>query len=430
MTDAIRNVSDPAKKAYLATIFFGGSGQKMVAMANMSKESLAELTAEFERLGGVMGEDTAKNSEIYQDSLTKLKTAMQGVGNLLVGSFLPALIKVIDKIRDWISENRELLNQKIGELVKSFVAWVERIDFDNLLKGIEEIIRGIGAVIDFCGGLKKAFIALMLIMNAGVIVSFLKLGVELLILGKTILPLLIMAIKKLSIVMIGAIRAIGAAMLANPIIIVITAIIAVVALLAYMIYKYWEPIKAFLLNLWETIKTATIAAWNGIKNYFISLWESIKAIFSTGWEFIKTVFSYSPLGLIIEHWGGIVDVFSGIWEGVKNGAVNAFTGIKDFIIGIVDWIWKYSGLDKVLAAIGMVKGWFAGDEGELPTAEQSKAHRKGESPLITPTAGAAQAEVVVRFDNMPRGAQASPGGVSGGFDLGLETSYALPSGVR
>jgi hypothetical protein len=188
-----------------------------------------------------------------------------------------------------------------------------------------------------------------------------------------------------------------------------------------MIYKHWEPIKAFLLSLWESIKTTAISVWGSINDFFASLWESVKSIFVAGWEFIKTIFSFSPLGLIIENWGGIADFFSGLWG-----------GIKEQIAAFVDWVWKFSGLDKIFEAVKAVKDFFSDDDeaaAEAP-ATPSLGHRKGVSPLIIPPAGAGSAEVVVRFDNMPRGAQVSPANTSGGIDLGLETSYALPAGVR
>jgi phage-related protein len=281
-------------------------------------------------------------------------------------------------------------------------------DLKMLGRGMLNLARG--AIASLITGIKMAA-ASMLSLAKGAIVA------------------LIGAVKTMAAVMVGAIRAISAAIMANPIGLIITAIVAVVALLAYVIYKYWEPIKAFLLNLWASIKTGAVAAWEGIKNFFVTLWENIKSIFSSAWDFIKKILSFSPLGLIISNWSGIVDAFAGIWESVTSGVVNTFTGIKDFIIKIVDWIWTHSGLDKILSAVGKIKGWFSDDEEETEVAEASTAHKRGQS-LIAPQGGAAQAEVVVRFDNMPRGAQASPASYSGGMDLGLETSYALPTRMR
>jgi phage-related protein len=473
MIKAIRNVQDPAKKAYLATTFFGRSGQKMINMAVASEEAFKEMAEEVRRYG-ILSEKTAKESEEFQDELTRLQKAARGAGFSIAEKFLPALTPIITKLSEWLVKNRELIATKLGKYVEDIAAKLESLDFDKILTGIEKVIKGFVGFVSWAGGVKKALIVFLVIMNGPLIAALYSFGKAILFAG--------LAVVKFGFQMITV--------LVSPvglIIMAILAVVAVIALLAYMIYKFWGPIKGFVAKLWggiksisvavwEGIKAAAVAIWNGIKNFlvnlwgglkavsnavwggvknntlavwesianiagvvwggiknfFSSLWESFKTGFFTAWEFIKKILSFTPYGLIIENWGGIVDVFAGIWESVTSGVVSAFTGIKDFIVGIIDWIWTHSGLDKLFKVIGKIKGWFSGDDDEEEAeivANEPVAHKRGQS-LIAPQGGAAQAEVVVRFDNMPRGAQASPASYSGGLDLGLETSYALPSGVR
>lgn len=101
----------------------------------------------------------------------------------------------------------------------------------------------------------------------------------------------------------------NAAMMANPIGLIIVGIMALVAA-AVLIIKYWEPIKAF----------------------FSGLWNGIKSGLSSAWEFIKTALSFTPLGLIVQAWDPITQFFSSLWEGIKSMFSGAFEFISDKLL--------------------------------------------------------------------------------------------------
>ncbi|MFH0289507.1 phage tail tape measure protein [Vibrio owensii] len=133
----------------------------------------------------------------------------------------------------------------------------------------------------------------------------------------------------------------NAAMMANPIGLVIAGIMALIAIVAVII-KYWEPISGF----------------------FAGLWDGVKAVFASGWEFIKTVLSFTPLGLIMQAWEPLTEFFGGLWDGIKS----VFAGALEFITG------------SVLAPINAVKetlgGWwdslFGDDEKSVDVNQKVK----------------------------------------------------------
>ena len=92
---------------------------------------------------------------------------------------------------------------------------------------------------------------------------------------------------------IGGVRALTAAMMSNP----IGLIVGGIATAAFLIYEYWTPIKAF----------------------FGKLWDGVKSIFGVAWEAIKTLFfNYTPKGLVISHWQEITGFFGRLWNGIKS----------------------------------------------------------------------------------------------------------------
>lgn len=72
-----------------------------------------------------------------------------------------------------------------------------------------------------------------------------KFGTVLSWLGRVIMPLLTTGLRSLAI-----------AFVSNPIGLIITAVIAAIALVAALIYKYWQPLKAFFIGVWDGLRSA------------------------------------------------------------------------------------------------------------------------------------------------------------------------------
>ena len=134
---------------------------------------------------------------------------------------------------------------------------------------------------------------------------------------------------------IVAVRALGAAAMANP----IGLIIAVIAAVGFTIYKYWDRVKAFFSGFWE-----------GLKEGLGPLFESL----SEYWKIIKTVFS--PLKSLF---GWLIDCFSSLFsqsEATKESLAGfadagrtvgkVFAAVIDFVTKPLQWI------------IGMIKDIF------------------------------------------------------------------------
>jgi TP901 family phage tail tape measure protein len=116
---------------------------------------------------------------------------------------------------------------------------------------------------------------------------------------------------------------------ANPIVLAIGAIVLVIAGIAYLIYKYWEPIKAFFMGVWAYIDSAfkkypilnyifpiigaarlLIQNWDTVKAFFAGIWAEIKTAFSGGIGGISTLITnWSPLGLFYSAFAKVMGYF-------------------------------------------------------------------------------------------------------------------------
>ena len=152
----------------------------------------------------------------------------------------------------------------------------------------------------------------------------------------------IMAVQASFLVLGNAIRIVNAALLMNPIGLVIAAIIAAVAL----IYYYWEPIKDFFIKLWDGIRSATTNAWNGIKNFFTktlaNILNAVKRLFSDSVNAVKTKMNNTK--------EVIQDAFQWVLDFILGLGIKFFDAGKNIVTSIADGI--KSAINKVTDAIG------------------------------------------------------------------------------
>ena len=144
---------------------------------------------------------------------------------------------------------------------------------------------------------------------------------------------------------VAALKAMNLAFLTNPVFL----IIAGLATAALLIYKYWEPIKAFFIGIWNKISGPLLIFWNFLKTiffnftplgfiinnwspittFFSGLWDRVKKLFNVAFTVVKFLFlNFTPYGLIFKHWSKITTFFSGLWDGVKKIFSIAWQAIK------------------------------------------------------------------------------------------------------
>lgn len=133
--------------------------------------------------------------------------------------------------------------------------------------------------------------------------------------------------------------ALNAAMLANPIGLIIISVAALIGALILLV-KYFKPITEFLWKMGEPFR-----------KFFIGVWEGIKGFFSNIWGFILQFKDYLIAILFPPYWlkifwdafgGTITNVFSRAWDTVKN----IFNSAKDWIfkwLNPANWFKAFSG---------------------------------------------------------------------------------------
>jgi len=123
VADRFSQYENGAEKAALAQELFGRSGTALIPLLNSGAAGISELTAQAERFGLVVSQETATASEQFNDSLTTMQGVTRGVGNQLARELLPTLNDVTGSLID-VAENTEavsLASDVLSGTLKSLV---------------------------------------------------------------------------------------------------------------------------------------------------------------------------------------------------------------------------------------------------------------------------------------------------------------------
>lgn len=143
----------------------------------------------------------------------------------------------------------------------------------------------------------------------------------------------------------SAIRILSMIMMANPILLIIT----LIATAALLIYKYWDKIKAFFINLWAKIKEIFMTFLHWVLNWpimkpvkmIIENWDKIKAFFKNLWPNIKQYFMDFMnwiTGIPGRMYEAGKNMVKSIWEGMKSMVMKPINLIKDMVKKVRDFL--------------------------------------------------------------------------------------------
>lgn len=134
IADKLSTMPGGWEKSAVAVDLFGKSGAELIPLMNLGAQGLEAEYREAKRLGMVFSQEAADAADEFNDSLTELKGAVQGVGNELAKSLLPALQPMIDRTKESV------------RWVRDFVA-----TYPALSASIAELGIGLGVVAGVLG---------------------------------------------------------------------------------------------------------------------------------------------------------------------------------------------------------------------------------------------------------------------------------------
>lgn len=302
---------------------FGDEGKKGLVLLLKNFE---QLKANYEEVksssSGLVDKEYERFNNASFGQWTRFTNNLKEIGTTLANTILPGL------------------NAFLGSLATA-AGWVGQLfeKFPLIGSAIGGLVAGSTSI--YALGLSGHYVFSIfkdgfILLRKGLL-TVTELGKKLIWVGKVVAP-----------VVVAGIRAIGTAIMANP----IGAIIGAIAIGASVIIAYWEPIKGFFIRLWSDIKAVFSKAWSWIKSalrftpmgiiaqnwkpikgFFGRMWQSVKSLFASGWEWVKKGLSFTPIGILSKNWEPITGFFSNLWGGVKNIFAQAVSWIGDYVFG-------------------------------------------------------------------------------------------------
>ena len=322
--------------------------------------------------GGAAAQYKETNKDVMdaRKAQEKLTDAFAELGR--VGE--PILTVIKDKVADMVSAAAPLLESFIQK-VKDISKWVKE-NGDTVDKWVAAII---GATVSIG--------AFLLILNWGAIMTAAANAVK---------------------VVRTAILAMNAAMLANPVGLVIAVLAGLVAAFIYL-WNNVEGFRKFWIKAWDLVKTTASKAGKDIAKFFSDSWKSITKTFNNigGWFSGKFKTAWTSVKNAFSGWGSF---FSGLWTSIKSkfGSIGTSLGttmgnaVKSGMNRVISMIQNTinKGIGLINSAIGLANKLPGINVGKLstislPRLAQGGVLEKGQVGLLEGTG----AEAVVPLEN-------------------------------
>lgn len=117
LADKFASFADGPNKTALAMALFGGAGERLIPFLNQGAKGLEALRVEAERLGIVIGGETARRAEQFNDNLTRVSVSLTGLKFAIAQDALPWLSRLAERMAEAIKIAGGLANalSVIGE---------------------------------------------------------------------------------------------------------------------------------------------------------------------------------------------------------------------------------------------------------------------------------------------------------------------------
>lgn len=331
--------SDMSKASVEAYDAIGLNAQEMAdAIASGGDQASGALTTTAQRLLEI--EDPARRANT---AIALFGTPIEDLSVDQIPAFLRGLGQTNDRIKEVTGSTAamgETLGDNAGSALKrvqralggAFMGVLDEVD-DTIIRVSNSVTSWMKANPELTSTLTKAVIALAAIVAVGgtllVVIGSLLGPLTLIRYGAVMLGPAFMGAGKALLWMGGALKTVGMFMLANPIGIAVAAIAAA----AFLIYKYWEPIKAFFSGLWNQVTSAFSEGIGGVG---------------------RLLANWSPYGLI---YNAFTSALERLGISVPEGFSNFGSMIIDGLIGGITG--KFGELrDSVTGMASSVTGWF------------------------------------------------------------------------
>lgn len=308
----------------------------LIPLLQDNGKAMREIGDEAERTGQIMSKEALDAAEKYRREMGRAGGALTGVRNIIGEQLMPVIGDLAREFTTFVTENRPQIEAFAETLAGGLRDAVPVIG--EVVSGLGDFAGKVGSVVskvaEMIGGWDNFGIALGVLMTSpaivavgGFVVTVGKLAGAL---GMLVAPAITAGLP----VVAAGFKAIGAALLANP----IGVAVAAIAGGALLVITNWEKIKPAIQPVLDWIGGAIDAVQENAIRPFISLMSD-------------------GLSGIAGAWQGVRDAIGGVLDWITEKFSTVMDKIKP-VIDALTWV-----RDQGAGAVGAVTGFFGGDAG-------------------------------------------------------------------
>ena len=261
----------------------------------------------FEEISGSINQATSEGGQFYQ-GMDKASQTTQGLISTLK-----------DAAQSKIGELFSSISEKIKELLPNVISFVENIDTDEIVTGVENLMKTFNDLLPVITGVTAATVAYKAATSIAGIIDALRKATE----GQTLAQTLLNAV-----------------MNANPFVLIATLIAGLVA----AIITLWNTNEGFrnaVISAWETIKETADSVFTAVANFFT---ETIPNAFQSMVDWIREgISSFISIGS---------EILTGIYNGIVGSVKSLYEAAKTIILTLAENIIGAENLEKIISVGG------------------------------------------------------------------------------
>ncbi|MBY5938038.1 hypothetical protein [Marinobacter nauticus] len=242
VADRLSSVENQSQRVAIAAQLFGREGVAMVNMLKDGSSGLQALRRDARATGYVLSEQAARDAEAFKDAMLDAQLGMAGMKNTIGAELMPAITDMMGDLSSWMRENRDQVSafaSNFGTKLKNAIPVLR-----DIAVGAASTAKTLGMITShlatMVGGFDNLGMILAVVLAMKPIMAILSFGKAIFMATSAVVGLA----GGLPAVAAG-IKAIGVALTANP----IGLIIAAIAGAGYLIYKNWGAIMDFFKSL-------------------------------------------------------------------------------------------------------------------------------------------------------------------------------------
>ncbi|MFZ2843364.1 phage tail tape measure protein [Psychrobacter sp.] len=339
LNEKTKNMGNAERAGFLKAI---GGEEAMNALAVLVDQAgnggLQKLTAtlsgangEASKLAKTMADNTMGDWTTMMSGFDALRSTIYEANSGAIREFMQNLTAMAERMTTWAKANPELVATMGKVLGVLAIGAIVIGSIGAILLTILGPMALVKASFATLGGVAGIFGSIMAPLK--MLWSFFGL------IGQSVVSAVALIGKSLMF-LVNIIRVVGAAMMANPILIAIT----LIAVAAYLIWQNWGPIKEFFIGLWASISAGAQSLWASITAIWQSIvatvtalsqnfWATVTALFSAGVQaLISVIMNFTPVGLFIQAFAAVWTYLSGLGATFFSYGANILEGLKNGIM--------------------------------------------------------------------------------------------------